>query len=75
MKGKDAHPLYKFITDKKRGKEIAGDPKWNFQKFLADVDGNVVARFEPAVDPLSKEVTSVVERELKKVKKTSKAGD
>ena len=27
------------------------DIKWNFTKFLVDRKGNVVARFEPTVDP------------------------
>ena len=75
MKGADQHPLYAFITDAKRGKKIAGDPKWNFQKFLADVDGNIVGRFDPAVDPLSKDVTSIVERELKRAKKSKKTAN
>ena len=69
MKGDDAHPLDKHLTDKKRGKKIGGDVQWNFQKYVAGVDGKVVARFDPKVDPLSKEFIATVEKELKKVKK------
>lgn len=60
----DKSPLYKSLTEE-TGPGIAGDVKWNFTKFLADPDGNVVARFEPGVDPLDEAVTSAVERLLK----------
>ncbi len=30
---------------------VSGDIKWNFGKFLIDRNGNVVARFSPAVPP------------------------
>lgn len=49
--------------------------KWNFQKYVAGVDGKVVARFDPKVDPLSKEFLTVVEQELKKVKKGKNGGN
>jgi len=65
VKGDDIHPLYKFLTSKETNAKFAGDIKWNFQKFLVDRAGNVVARFDPAVDPLSKEVIDQVESVLK----------
>ena len=42
-----------------------GDIKWNFTKFLVDRDGKVVQRFEPAVTPDSKEMTTAIEKQLK----------
>jgi glutathione peroxidase len=53
------------LTSKETNGKFAGDIKWNFQKFLVDRSGKVVARFDPPVDPLSKEVTDQVESALK----------
>jgi glutathione peroxidase len=51
VNGGDAHPLYKFLKEAKKG--IAGTAaiKWNFTKFLVDREGNVVERFAPTVKP------------------------
>jgi glutathione peroxidase len=50
VKGPNAHPLFKFLTDEARGfmtKEI----KWNFTKFLVDQNGNVCKRYSPQTTP------------------------
>ena len=60
--GADKAPLYQFLTQTGGGGEI----KWNFTKFLVDRDGKVIRRFEPEVEPMSKEVLSAVEAALKK---------
>jgi len=64
VKGADQAPLYGYLT-KETGAGISGDIKWNFTKFLIDRDGKVIQRFEPAVTPDSKEVTSAIEKQLK----------
>jgi glutathione peroxidase len=58
--GADKAPLYQFLT------QTGGDIKWNFTKFLVDQNGKVIARFEPATEPDSKEVISAIEAALKK---------
>lgn len=62
-KGPEKSPLYRTLTEETPD-GIKGEIKWNFTKFLVDAQGVVVARFEPAVDPLSAEVTSAVEKLL-----------
>jgi len=64
VNGKDKSPLYSILTDN----EVTGksDIKWNFEKFLIDKDGNVVARYSSKVEPKSKELISVIEKELNK---------
>ena len=64
VNGKDKSPLYSILTDN----EVTGkaDIKWNFEKFLIDKDGNVVAKYPSKVEPASKELTSAIEKELKK---------
>src|SRR5579864_2098790 len=64
--GKDKAPLYQFLTDKAANPKTGGEIQWNFTKFLVDRDGKVIARFEPGVEPQSREVTSAVEAALKK---------
>ena len=64
VNGKDKSPLYSILTDN----EVTGiaDIKWNFEKFLIDKDGNVVARFSSKVEPTGKEIISAIEKELKR---------
>ena len=64
--GKDKAPLYQFLTDKAANPKTGGEIQWNFTKFLVDRNGKVIARFEPAVEPQSREVVSAVEEALKK---------
>ena len=63
VKGPDQAPLYSYLT-KETGAGMAGEIQWNFTKFLVDRDGKVVERFEPAVTPDSKDVTSAIEKQL-----------
>src|SRR5688572_2896072 len=47
VKGKDKHPLYKWLEAK------SGEvPSWNFSKYLIDREGNVVGFYPPSVKPL-----------------------
>jgi glutathione peroxidase len=64
VNGPDAAPLYKHLTSKETNPQFAGDIKWNFEKFLFDRDGQLVARFEPRVKPDAKEVVAAIETEL-----------
>jgi glutathione peroxidase len=61
VKGAGIHPLFAHLTS-----QLGGEIKWNFNKFLVGKDGEVLARFEPQVDPLSPEVTAAIEKALEK---------
>ena len=50
VNGEGEEPLYTFLKSQKNG-VMGNNIKWNFTKFLADRDGNVVARFAPTVTP------------------------
>jgi len=63
VKGGDQAPLYSYLT-KETGAGIAGEIQWNFTKFLVDRNGTVIERFEPAVTPDSREVTTAIEAQL-----------
>jgi glutathione peroxidase len=62
-KGPEMAPLYRTLTEATPA-GISGPVKWNFTKFLVDPAGDVVARFEPNVEPLSPELTTAIERHL-----------
>jgi hypothetical protein len=49
--------------------------KWNFQKFLVNRKGKVVARFEPKFDPLEKKCTDAIEKALKEPAGKAKTGN
>lgn len=66
VKGADQHPLYNFLTNPQTDPNFAGDISWNFNKFLIDRDGSIVARFGSKDTPESEAVTQAIERELNK---------
>lgn len=53
VNGKDAHPLYKYLTSSVPGLLGSESIKWNFSKFLVDRHGKVVERFASNVSPES----------------------
>jgi len=64
VKGEDQHPLYSFLTNKESDPDFAGDITWNFNKFLVDKTGNIVARFSSKDTPESDTVTAAIEKYL-----------
>jgi glutathione peroxidase len=64
VNGPDRHPLYQELTEKPDGDGAAGDIQWNFEKFLLDPAGSVVARFRPMTTPESPEVITAIEAVL-----------
>ncbi len=61
VKGEDKHPLYVELTEKSR---YPGEITWNFNKFLLDRKGKVVARFDSAVEPMSDELVGQIKKLL-----------
>lgn len=64
VKGADQDPLYAFLTSKETNPNFAGEIKWNFNKFLIDRKGNVVARFDSKEAPDGETVTAAIEKHL-----------
>lgn len=65
IQGKEKRELYKILTEKS-DKKFNGEVDWNFEKFLVNKNGAVVARMKSKIDPLDKDLTSKIEEELKK---------
>jgi glutathione peroxidase len=64
VKGSDQHPFYTFLTNAKSDPQFSGDITWNFEKFLADKNGKIIARFAPKVTPDSPDVAKAIESAL-----------
>ena len=65
VKGSKIHPLYKFLTSKETDPEFSGGISWNFNKFLVDRSGKIVARFSSKDEPESVKVLQAIEQALK----------
>ena len=64
VNGDDRHPVYAALVDTADEKGHTGDVQWNFEKFLVDGDGTVVARFSPQVEPDDDRLVAAVESVL-----------
>ena len=51
VNGKEADPLYQYLTKEAPGALGVKAIKWNFTKFLIDRNGNVVDRYAPSTSP------------------------
>ena len=62
VKGPDAHPLFKYLTEKSPG-VLGKEIKWNFTKFLVNRRGEVVKRYAPQTSPrrIAKDIEDLLE--------------
>ncbi|MEW9031672.1 MAG: glutathione peroxidase [Planifilum fimeticola] len=62
VKGPDAHPLFKYLTEKSPG-VLGKEIKWNFTKFLVNRRGEVVKRYAPQTSPrrIAKDIEELLE--------------
>lgn len=61
VKGKDAHPFYKWAGD------VFGErgvPRWNFHKYLVAADGRLTCWSSTGTKPLAKGLVETIETEL-----------
>lgn len=59
--GTQKHPLYRYLTEQT---PFQGEIKWNFQKFLVDRQGHVIARYQPKQQPLTEPIIHDIEKAL-----------
>ena len=62
--GADKAPLYHYLTEKQTAGDFAGEIGWNFNKFIVDRNGNLIARYNSKVKPDDKTVTEEIEKAL-----------
>jgi glutathione peroxidase len=61
VKGDDMAPLYTYLTTQSG---FNGPITWNFNKFLINPQGQVVARFDSKIDPLDPQVVAAIKKSL-----------
>jgi len=60
VKGDDIDPLFSWLTTKSENGVMDAEIKWNFTKFLLDENGKLVAVFPSKVNPMSEEITKLL---------------
>ena len=63
VKGKNKHPVYKFLTEKSRNGLSDSRVKWNFQKYLINRDGSLSKVISPGTNPLDAEIIEWIEKD------------
>ena len=64
VNGDGRHGLYRELTTHADAEGVDGDIRWNFEKFLVNRQGEVVARFGPQVVPDADTIVSAIEAAL-----------
>ena len=65
VNGPGRHPLYAHLVEVPDERGRTGDIAWNFEKFVVDRAGHVVARFNPTVEPEDPQLVAVLETALR----------
>lgn len=55
VRGSNAHPIFQHLNNN------AGQPGWNFNKYLVDRNGTVIEHYSSYTSPLSDKVTRTIE--------------
>ena len=58
VKGEETAAVYKWLTNKEQNGVLDATIKWNFNKFLLDENGHMIAYFGSKVKPMSEEILS-----------------
>lgn len=61
VKGSDKHPLYQYLTEQS---PFPGEVEWNFQKYLVDRSGNIIAKYHHRTKPLADQIVQDIEKAL-----------
>lgn len=60
VKGKNQHPLYKWLTDKTLNGMKNTSVKWNFQKYMIGPNGEYIDYFYSITKPMSSKITKLI---------------
>jgi len=64
VRGEHMHPLYQFLSDKKKNFRLSAKPRWNFHKYLINKKGEVVDYYLPFTKPLSAKIKRKIQQLL-----------
>jgi glutathione peroxidase len=60
VKGADVAPIYKWLCNKAENGVLDAEITWNFNKFLIDENGFILAKFDSEVKPLDEAILSLL---------------
>jgi glutathione peroxidase len=56
VKGDDTAPIYKWLKNKSMNGVLDANIKWNFNKFLLNEKGEIIAKFDSGTKPMDEEI-------------------
>jgi glutathione peroxidase len=59
-KGDDQNKVFQWLTDPAKNGWNKQQPSWNFCKYMVDEEGRLTHYFASTIEPLSKEITKVI---------------
>jgi glutathione peroxidase len=62
VKGKDMHPIYQFLTQKKLNGVLDSKVEWNFQKYLINEKGQLEQVFMSGLKPNDEKIINWIEK-------------
>ena len=62
VKGKDIHPIYQFLTQKKLNGVLDSKVEWNFQKYLINEKGQLEQVYMSRVKPNDEKIINWIEK-------------
>ena len=62
VKGNKQHPLYRWLSNKSENGALDATVGWNFNKFLINEQGQLVAYYPSGVKPLAPELVAAIEK-------------
>jgi len=60
VKGDDMAPIYHWLTEKKLNGYQDSEVKWNFQKYLINEKGSLIAVFDPKTQPMDPQIIAAI---------------
>jgi glutathione peroxidase len=63
VKGRNTAPIYIWLTQKEYNNFADSKVKWNFQKYLINEKGELIAIFKPGTPPDAPEIISALEKQ------------
>lgn len=63
IKSSEPHPIYLWLTQKALNGKMDAEVNWNFNKFLLDEKGQLLAHFPVSVSPTDPAITDLIQAE------------
>jgi glutathione peroxidase len=62
VKGEQQHPLYKWLCNKSQNGALDASVSWNFNKFLLDENGQMMAYYPSNISPSDPDLLAAINR-------------